>query len=170
MTKKRPQLPAPPPATCGNRDRLLQQSEAPASCKDPDKFVVRQGPVYGKSTCVAEDPCTNEDGLVTKGTEAETVSPVSTAANSPVKKTSAVETQPKGASGDPWGFQGPADHRGRIFSQQPIGILKNENLTFCFPGAPVQLRKHPARVYKHCLLYTSPSPRDRQTSRIPGCA
>ena len=29
----------------------------------------------------------------------------------------------------------------------------------------------PTRTYRgHCLLYTSPSPRDRQNSRMPSCA
>ena len=55
MAKKRPQLPATLPAARGNCNRLLQQPEAPVSGKDPDKFVVRQGPILGKSPCVAED-------------------------------------------------------------------------------------------------------------------
>ena len=139
MAKKRPQLPATLPAARGNCNRLLQQPEAPVSGKDPDKFVVRQGPILGKSPCVAEDPGAYEDRLVTEGAEAETVAPVSTAGNSPVKNTTAVETQTKSSSRDPWRFQGPADHRTRIFSREPICILEKKDLTFCFPGSPVHL-------------------------------
>ena len=139
MTKKRPQLPAALPAARGNRNRLLQHAEAPASCKDPDKFVVRQGPILGKSSDVTEDPGAYEDRLVTEGAKAETIAPVSAAGNSPVKNTTAVEIQTKGSSRDPRRFQGPADHRTRLFSQKPICILKKKNLTFCFPGSPVHL-------------------------------
>ena len=34
----------------------------------------------------------------------------------------------------------------------------------------VQLRLEAAEQYQHCLLYTSPSPRDRSVSRMPSSA
>ena len=47
-----------------------------------------------------------------------------------------------------------------------------ENIDRSFPDAPAQLRKKYVKdFYLHfCLLYTSPSPRDRQKSRMPSSA
>ena len=38
------------------------------------------------------------------------------------------------------------------------------------PWQRVQLSRHPDRPYTFCLLYTSPSPRDGATSRMPSSA
>ena len=37
-------------------------------------------------------------------------------------------------------------------------------------GSPMSFVAEPAKVRKSCLLYTSPSPRDRQKSRMPSSA
>ena len=37
-------------------------------------------------------------------------------------------------------------------------------------GYDVVIGLHPGRSFNNCLLYTSPSPRDRQKSRMPSSA
>ena len=39
-----------------------------------------------------------------------------------------------------------------------------------FDGKVFRLREHLERFYRSCLLYTSPSPRDLSTSRMPSSA
>ena len=46
----------------------------------------------------------------------------------------------------------------------PIGLEAVENDPFCFAV------RVPAPLPEDCLLYTSPSPRDRQKSRMPSSA
>ena len=46
-----------------------------------------------------------------------------------------------------------------------VGILENG-----FPDYRIQKYNEDTGRYKDCLLYTSPSPRDRQKSRMPSSA
>ena len=52
-----------------------------------------------------------------------------------------------------------------------LGIARSTLDTYRSEGRGPAYRKHGWRVkYKRCLLYTSPSPRDRTRSRMPSSA
>ena len=53
-----------------------------------------------------------------------------------------------------------------MYNQQPVGKYK---LNVC-TNLPCQLRDGQKALHHLCLLYTSPSPRDRQKSRMPSSA
>ena len=59
-------------------------------------------------------------------------------------------------------FENPAD---------PVRIIKaREERKLRLPTVGVAARAGERSRYKACLLYTSPSPRDRQKSRMPSSA
>ena len=63
-----------------------------------------------------------------------------------------------------------AKHKGRLLipSQVFVGSINEDgSRTYLNKG---QGRKYFAKRYSNCLLYTSPSPRDRQKSRMPSSA
>ena len=41
---------------------------------------------------------------------------------------------------------------------------------WCAVDVDIEVESEPWKQYKHCLLYTSPSPRDRTRSRMPSSA
>ena len=67
-----------------------------------------------------------------------------------------------------WGIREPADTLLRLFDEDGTFLAANDNYdntTFSHLEAAL-----PEGVYYVCLLYTSPSPRDRQKSRMPSSA
>ena len=62
-------------------------------------------------------------------------------------------------------------NRGKIDQEYPLFILYNKSN---IPGRPesigVQTRNLSNKSSNNCLLYTSPSPRDLSTSRMPSSA
>ena len=64
--------------------------------------------------------------------------------------------------------QAPYEKNGRLY--KPKAGLRMDGLAHLMFGSddgPVLIPNHPS---KSCLLYTSPSPRDRQKSRMPSSA
>ena len=60
--------------------------------------------------------------------------------------------------------------RGQGPKSEPKGIWRGNRTYFTIASILAWLdEKEPAQVY-HCLLYTSPSPRDRTRSRMPSSA
>ena len=58
----------------------------------------------------------------------------------------------------------------KIFQSQWICVGRSEELTAVGQYKTINLGNESVIILKDCLLYTSPSPRDRQKSRMPSSA
>ena len=73
------------------------------------------------------------------------------------------KTSPIGKGNDPWNYNIP-------LNELNINITKVEQSVFEYNGRAFQCQTRKAPLLRICLLYTSPSPRDRQKSRMPSSA
>ena len=60
--------------------------------------------------------------------------------------------------------------RDKVPKTFPLGIVKDGRETITHVPANEQFVVLPLPLFEDCLLYTSPSPRDRQKSRMPSSA
>ena len=90
--------------------------------KRPDQLVIRQGPILRESPFPPEDLGPNKDGLVAKGAETKTITPIGAKRDRAVEEAGAVETQPESPSGDRRIFQRPVNLRAGSFTQAAIGV------------------------------------------------
>ena len=56
-----------------------------------------------------------------------------------------------------------------VLKERPQGLVKNENFELIKEELR-DIQDGEILIENHCLLYTSPSPRDRQKSRMPSSA
>jgi hypothetical protein len=117
--------------------------------KRPDQLVIRQGSILRKSPFPPEDLGPNKDGLVAKGTETKTITPIGAKRDRAVEEAGAVETQPESPSGDRGIFQRPVNLRAGSFTQDAIGVLKNKNPAPGLAGSTVHLLKDAAGLNQH---------------------
>ena len=117
--------------------------------KRPDQLVIRQGSILRKSPFPPEDLGPNKDGLVAKGTETKTITPIGAKRDRAVEEAGAVETQPESPSGDRGIFQRPANLGAGSFTQDAIGVLKNKNASPSLAGPTVHLLKDAAGLNQY---------------------
>ena len=67
----------------------------------------------------------------------------------------------------PPGVHGPKSRR--KFTEYAVGLNEKQKLRYTYGLLERQFRRT-FEMAKNCLLYTSPSPRDRQKSRMPSSA
>jgi hypothetical protein len=117
--------------------------------KHPHQLVIRQDPILRKSPFPLKDLSPNKDGLVSKGAETKTITPIGAKGNRAIEETGTVETQPKSPSGDRGIFQCPANLGAGSFTQAAIGVLKNKNSAPGLAGPTIHLLKDAAGLNQH---------------------